>query len=395
MNLPRSFAWIALGFAACAPAPTTPPSPVLESDSAPVTSTRTIAPTGGSDAKSDGTPKDTAASDVGDGSTADATSAQTQFLVLRVGSPTSSLTGTTTFATFIEFRNISDGSLASTLPVSTAATGGMYPLTLVGLAGEGALSLSYMGHYVSFAGYDVPITSPAAGVTGATIGSVSVTNGVYKVDTAVVDTNTTGGFGKIWSAVRYGSEFWVLSERGVDFMDTSASPVTPTRFTVSPTVGELQIVDGLLYSTDSPGGIWSAGSTLPTGGAAGSPVWTQYVPEAQTGATIDGFVFVTMAGTVPTRMYLADWESGLERWNYVGGSWVRSATIYSQQGVRHVTGFVQNDGVTVTLIATTQNGGAILGFEDDGVSPTLTPSWTQTSSSVNQEQYLGVSLLPQ
>jgi hypothetical protein len=296
---------------------------------------------------------------------------------------------------FVDQLNTVNGAWVQTLSVAPTAVGTQAPLTLTGADGEGSLSLSNFQHYVTFAGYNVPAGAPATNATSVTVGSIG--NTIAFVDTTTTDDALTGGFGIVTSAVRWGTDVWVASSEGVDYVTFGADNPSPARFLSVPVAGELQIVGGVLNSTSTTaGGLWVSNVALPVNVTDGSGPWSAELTPLATHASTDGFVFIDTASSgVANLLYTASPAAGLQRWTWdsLTSAWALSTTLGSQ-GFDHVTAFVNTDA-TVTVIGTTTGGAAILEWVDDGVSASVQAYTLASSPNPGMLRYLGVSLIPQ
>jgi hypothetical protein len=319
------------------------------------------------------------------------------FRVLRVGDGTSALSAAAT-AVSIEERQ-TDGTLVSTVPLPTAASGVQQPFTLAGSASsEGALALSSSGHYLTAAGYATPPgTASVAMTTGA-----AVFRSVARLDVAGnVDTSTSFSTAESGANARSaisvdGSGFWLAGAADVWYGLYGAATQSGTTVLATPAnVRWLGIFGGQLYGSSASGsyiGIFTIGSGLPV--TVGQTA-TLLPGLSAASESPYGFVLFDLDGDVAGNdtLYLADDVAGLQKWTFDGQVWTEAATLTLSPavGFRGLAGYAE--GGTVTLMASTAESGTdrLVVFVDGGPAA---PSATQVATAPANTAFRGVALSP-
>jgi hypothetical protein len=347
------------------------------------------------------------------------------FAVVRSGDGASGLSFAST-ATFIELRNLDDGSLVNTFALPLTAVGNNQPLTLSGGANrEGTLRLSADGRFLTLAGYAVgPGTANVYLTSSVDTPRVAALIAITPEDGFTVDTSTlfagdlgpfvgsTGNPANPRAAVTDdGSGFWVVGGGTGDTGGLWYAPfgnpadVQPTQiFTVTGTnqlgAWTCGIFDGQLYgtaktTTPSLYGVFNVGTALPV---------TATLPTMLAGNTGSSPLDFAMMDLDPNiagvdTIYIADEAApasggGIQKWIYDGTTWIQAYTLSTglSGGLRHLLADESPGGIV--LLATTAGAAnaanTIVKVIDNGAdSPFLTLVNAPTNTA-----FRGISLLP-
>jgi hypothetical protein len=341
------------------------------------------------------------------------------FQVARIGDG-STAPSANAMPVFIEQRNVTDGTLVSTVNMPAAIDAGPNnPFATTGLdISEGALSRSVDGHYLTMAGY------AAAPGTGSPTSSVTLPRVVARIDASGnVDTSTllTGsisgsvlfGGGSARSAATVdGSGFWVggtgslvgsTYTGGVWYVPFGTTTGSQVNGAATRTVG---IFASQLYAdgdeTNSPE-VFAIGSGLPVSGLPSATELPGFPPTTTAGLWAFVLLDVNPAVTGLDTIYAASdrvvafgdagttYPMGIQKWTFDGSTWSYSMTLDSGVGFRGVTGLVTGPS-TATIIGSTVEspGNQVLVFVDNG---TTVVNGTQVASPTN-EIFRGVALTP-
>ena len=333
----------------------------------------------------------------------------TQFnlVVYRVGDGSAGLTSNAT-AVFLDEYTTAGGSPVNSIPMPTAVNGSNRRLTASGTAtGEGLMTLSTDGRYLTATGYDAPVGT--AGV--ATSPSSTVNRVIARVDSSgAVDTTTA-----LADAADGGNPRSAASTNGVDlWMDGSTGGIrhttlgSTTSTQLSTTVTNLRqtnVVGGQLYVSDAAGTavrLGTVGSGTPT--TSGQTITNLPGFPTSTGSP-QGFFFAHLnpnTAGVDT-LYVADDNAtgtgGIQKYSLVGGTWTASGIIGSAAGLRGLTGvFLPSGGGTilggsVKLFATGSTTLFTL-TDSSGYNANITGTLTTLATAPANEAFRGVAFAP-
>jgi hypothetical protein len=352
-------------------------------------------------------------SNSGDGGLADAATFDAKVWVLRMGAANGTLTSAST-AGFIEEYSLAGGAPIRTIALPTAAAGNNNPITFAGTATtEGALSRSFDGHFVTFAGYAAApgLAAPGGTPSATTDGGAFTRRVVGRVDKdGTVDTTTLieGAFsGKNvrGAASANGTAFWVsgvgvpasdagTGDTSVHYVTLGSTGATTPILTAPPTMRQIHVFDGQLYVSSQSGaynGVSAVGTGLPVTTVAAPTLITgsdtvKYSPYAFAAFDTDGTAGIDV-------IYVADdaalnndagFTGGVQKWvKGDAGTWAITATFTGfpapEAGVapapRGLAAF-RHDGV-VTLVVT-NTASELLKATDDGVT---TPAFVKIASA--------------
>jgi hypothetical protein len=307
--------------------------------------------------------------------------------IVRVGTGSAALASTAT-ATFVEtYYPIVGSTPVSTITLPTTISGSNQPLLLSGTAtSEGGLSRSGDGHFLQLAGY--------AGVAGMT--TTGTTRVVGRTDAAGnVDTTTRlaaaafSGSNVRGAASVDGQNFWVSGTSstatggGLWYVPLGAA-LGGTQIDDTPNNMRMSAVFlGQLFGTSASGGFVGVVSF---GGLPTTPGATTASLPGETTSNALGFAF-TDANT----LYAADGSSGLSRWTFVGGVWVKDATFAPFAGACFgVAAWSTGNGAGAVLVATTSAGA----LQRVDVSPVGVATATLLVTAAANTAYRGAALAP-
>ena len=331
------------------------------------------------------------------------TPAPTEFLVLRVGTGTAMVSGTST-AAFIERHKIADGSLVGqAIALPTAASGNNHILTLTGAqSSEGALTRSQDGRYVLFAGYDAaPGTLTAVATALRVVGRMDST-GAIDTTTTVDMINGTNNYVRSAASID-GSGLWVGGVVGVAYttFGKTGNPVSkPLGSTINSRV--VNFFNGQLYvsrQSDTSGGVNTVGTGAPM---ADNATATQLNGMPKTGNVMSPYGFAafdtdTTAGI--DLLYIADdrtdGNGGVQRWRLSGTTWMLEGTltVSTTLGCRGLAAF-RNGTNTVIIASTTETtANRVVTFTDNGGATTGITA-TPIATAAANTAFRGVALPP-
>ena len=345
------------------------------------------------------------------------------FMVVRVGDGSAALTTKAT-AAFLEERSLNDGSLVSTTPLPTSASGSKKPLTLAGSAtAEGALKRSVDGHYVTMAGYAADATATYTNV--ATTASTTVNRVVARISSDhIVDTTTiisngsgfngaTGTTGNPRAAVSVdGNAFWVAgagtSTSGgiwyVPFGGTAPTQITGASGYAPNNVRTLGIFNGQLFGATNVAsfyGVFQVGTTgPPTTHTAGTLL--SGFGQTSSPSSLDFAVLDRDGNGAVDMIYVSDdritsGNGSIQKWVYSGSSsWSRVCTFNpgTTAGIRHLLA-IEYPGSAVTLLgSTTDTTNTILKVVDTGGTTACTGSFMSLGTARTNTAFRGLALSP-
>jgi hypothetical protein len=323
------------------------------------------------------------------------------FRVVRVGTGQTTLSDVSA-AVFIEERR-TDGALMSTISMPTTNSA----LTLSGnRINEGALSLSYDGHYLSLGGYGAPpgVANIAGTVSGGggnqyyrAVGRIDATghvdaytrlSGAYS--TGTIDCATSADGTGFWTGGGgQSSGIWYIPWAGFGGTQINASAATEAQ--------ALNVFNGQLYGTVTNGvqqQFVKTNGALPT-----LPPGLTALLGNEPGHTYSFVMFkLTGASANPDTLYLAEDGIGIRKFTTTDGThWNIVYTLSSLTGggtasFRGLAGYLV--GTTVTLVGTTAdtNGGnRVVVYVDNGSTSAGTVIATYDGST---QVFRGVALSP-
>lgn len=277
---------------------------------------------------------------------------------------------------------------------------------------EGVLSRSPNGLYVSAAGYSVvaPHTGSVIGATSTDVPRAAVAISNSGSLTYVVMNDFASTKANRSAITTNGVDFWIASEAGVGYRNTSSTSTTIVGVITTPTptnsIRTVTIADGNLYGSTTPGTdkIGQFGSGLPTTSAT-------YTPLAGIGnITPHQFLFFDIDATIPgvDVLYVAEESTstttnngGIRKYSLVGTTWTFNGKLGGLDKYRGLAGSAS--GSTVTLFAAikgangTGGGGALSTVVDAtgyNETPTATPTEIASLTSTSKMAFRGVALAP-
>lgn len=326
--------------------------------------------------------------------------------VVRVGAGAAALTNTpVAVETFID-KYSDAGSLLTTYPLPTTASGSNRPLTLaINSTSVGHLSLSTDSQYLMLGGYDADAGTAGVrvGTANRTIGRITLA-GAIDTTTSLTDAypGSTGNNGDIRSVVSTnGTDFWASGttfpttggQGGVQYAALGAT--TGIRLASTPTnVRNANIFNGQLYVSSASGafvGISTVGTGLPVPAGDDLSTTTLVVGTGVSGsgnASPYDFWFQD-ANTV----YVADDRTaatggGIQKWTFDGAAWSLAYTLNSglTSGLRGLDGTIvggnpvfyattapsTTDGTVNNAIVTVTDTGAASAFSTVATAATNT-----------------------
>lgn len=322
---------------------------------------------------------------------------QPTFVVVRLGTEGGSALGNTTAPAFLEERLVADGALVTKagnpLALPIAAAGNNQPVTVAGSStAEGGLSRSGNGAYLTLGGYGV-----APGTATANASRV-----VARVDAAGTIDSTTVLTGALNSSIRGatsqdGTAFWASGNGnqntgGVHYITLGST--APVQVLAAPANARaVHVFGGQLYGSSGSGAfvnVFTIGTGLPT--TTGQTA-TSLNGLPTNGASPYSFLFLDVNTNVAgfDRLYIADANDGIKKWDFDGTIWTVSNTFAIASGAYGVTGWY--DGTVVHLIATQEAASAnlLVSIVDDG---SLTPAVNTIATAVANTAFRGVALPP-
>ena len=316
--------------------------------------------------------------------------------VYRVGDGSAAPTNAGT-AVFVDIYNPNDGSLVTTVPMPTKASGSNNPLMASGTASsEGLLSRSADGRYLVLTGYAAPVgTASIKGTSStATPRVVARVDAAGAVDTTTKITDAYSGDNVRSAASADGSSFYVAGAKdGVRRYPLGGGAATSISTTPA-NLRQLNIFGGQLYTSSGAGtgtkGVLSVGTGLPTStGQAATRL-----PGLSDTLTADSYGFFLadldeVAGM--DTLYVADGTSGLQKFSLNGGTWAPSGTVSGK--FVGLTGVQQ--GKTVTLFTTDSGATQLMKLNDtSGYGGGLAGQATTIVSAKANTVLRGVALAP-
>jgi len=336
------------------------------------------------------------------------------FMVLRVGGSSDPDAGAdaalSNVATqsFLEERNVSDGSLVRVLTLPTSVDAGNEPLTLGGTAtSEGSLTRSADTHYVVVGGYGTAPGVPDAAVGANTAFDAGVPRVVARVDkNGNIDTTTQlNAFNKTnirGVASNDGTSFWATgaANDGTQYVALGSTGTTTNLQTTLLNERVVQIFGGQVYVSSSSGafhGVSTVGTGLPT--TTGQTVTLLPGMPVDAGSAY-GFSMLDLDASVSglDTLYIADdtgTTGGVQKWVFNGTTWTKVATFNDKTttGFRGLTAYF--DGANVVLLGTTgdsTNPNTVVKYVDDGIN---TPTGTVLATAPTNCAFRGFALSPQ
>lgn len=288
------------------------------------------------------------------------------------------------------------GGLVQSFALPTAdGTGGNQTCTMAGSigAGEGQLSLSTNGQYLTLACNDMAV--------GTTVATSSLDRVVARVDLGGnIDTTTRFNLGSNWTTrgvVMDGNNIWVggsAGTRSVAYTTFGASSATV--LTTSLGARAIREFGGQLYisedrNTSTPQGVFSVGAGLPTNLGITPALLPGFPTNNNNFFDIWDFWFAD-ASTI----FLADARTtgaggGLQKWTFDGSTWTRQYTLAAglTNGLWGLTGVV-NGGVP-TIYATTVDNKLVAVTDPDAGGASFSTLVTGDAGSMLR----GVVLVPE
>lgn len=332
------------------------------------------------------------------------------YVVLRVGDGTATLTSAATATFLLEYTPT--GTLVQTVALPTADASPNLALTETGTSSaDGFLTRSADGRYLVVPGYNAAagttgLAATTAAATNRLVGRIAA-NGTINTTTRINDAFSGGNIRGAASA--NGSSFYAVGNSGgvvlVPLGNTAASTAISTGTPTNDRV--VSIAGGNLYVTSgsTPAyGVSQVGTGLPTTGSQAQTLLTNVVPAGgtATAASPYGFFFADLSPTVAGLdvVYVADDGSatatpgGIQKWSLVGGSWVLNGTIgTTAAAVRGLTGSVS--GTAVSLVATSAT--SLYALADNAgynVAPTTTTLPAAVATATTNTAFRGVAPAP-
>ncbi|GAA5182648.1 hypothetical protein GCM10023322_20030 [Rugosimonospora acidiphila] len=300
-----------------------------------------------------------------------------------------------------------DGTLVTSVPLPTAASGANNPLVASGSAtSEGLLTLSADGRYLIAPGYDAAvgtkkIADTDSASTPRTVARVDA-SGAVDTTTALTDFSTANNPRSATSS--NGTDLWVGGAAGGPrYATLGASTSTQLDSGTFKNVRQVSVVDGQLYASADPTKagltIGTVGSGLPT--TAGQAVTN--LPFATPPGDPYSYSLLTLAGPTgtagdgtPDTLYEADLTAGaVVKYGLVDGSWVAEGSV----PVTGAAGLTANDdNGTVTIYATSSGDGTTGTLykitDDSGIGGTLDGTATTIATLPANEAARGVAFTP-
>ena len=315
-------------------------------------------------------------------------------VVYRVGSGSSSLTGSATAVYLDEYSP--SGTLVESVPMPTAASGSVNPFTDSGTAAsDGELTLSPNGQYLAAAAYDaVPGTANISSTNAVTVARVDAS---ADVDTSTVLPSFAAGNNVRSAVTSNGTDFWVAgAASGVAHTTLGAS--TSTALNTSDTnLRQLTIQGGQLYASSNKNSLTvaSVGTGLPT--TAGQSV-SNLPGNPDSGGDPYSYVLFTLSGgSHPDTLYVADSSAGkIDKYTWSGSKW-SSAGSAKVSAVTGLTGTLV--GGVPTLYATGSGSSGTSGTLSEVVDKAaagagMSGTVTTLATAGSDEAFRGVAFAP-
>lgn len=307
-------------------------------------------------------------------------------VIVRVGDGSTTASGTALPVTLDEYKvtytgNVPTGVvLQQSIPLPTGAAGtaptsGQRYVGQGGTAGgEGGLTLSTDGKYMTLVGYNSglgDVTNPgAAGTEDRVIGRLDLASGT--VDTSTVLTGLSGSNAIRNGFTTNGTDFWVATSAGgvryTTFGNTSGGG---TALTGTSNERRVSVYNGQLYTSRMSGSIEGV-ATVGTGTPVSGTQTVTLLPGLPTATnSIYDYFFAD-----PNTLYMVDDRNtgagaGLEKWTFNGTTWTMAYSLLVNPtgsgtvGVKSLTGSVDAQGNVVLFGSTTgTQGNYLYGFAD-------------------------------
>jgi hypothetical protein len=330
-------------------------------------------------------------------------------VVCRVGTPASALTGAAAPVFLDEYTPA--GSLVQSIALPTAVSGANKILTGGGTAGtEGVLTLSADGQYLVLAGYDAAVGT--ASISSSLSTTVPRTIGLVKYD-ATINTTTAltdlSSIGSVRAAASInGAALWACgngtasSSGGVRYATLGATTSTRLNAAGTTNLRALNITNSQLYvagASNSPR-LGSVGTGLPT--TTGQTITN--LPGFPTNKAPGQFMFADLDGGVAgvDVLYVADDQTGIEKYSLVAGNWTSNGTVGSNSDDYRGLAITVS-GTTVVIYSmriglnsSTVGGGELVKITDaSGYNGTITATPSVLATAVtNNTSFRGVASAP-
>jgi hypothetical protein len=339
-------------------------------------------------------------------------------VVVRVDGGGANLSAATVQVYLDEF-NPTTGALVQSVAMPVTPSGANRAFTLTGTVGEGYLTRSIDGRYLTLAGYDADIGVSAAsqsptGLDGSVDRVVARVDGNASINTSTVLTNAYGA-GSVRSAATVdGSHYWTsgtsgaganANTGGVYIIDQGATNGTRLSSTLNDTQN-IAIFNNQLYVSSGSGNnaaVNTVGTGLPTTSGQTISPFILTTANTGTGATPYSFVVFDLNNDgIPDRVYVADdrinGSGGLQKWTSTNGTdWTLADTFHpnSSTGLRGLTGQVVNGNPVLyatTSVSGTPGGAGneLMSFTDDGSNS----SFVALAAAANMTAFRGVAFAP-
>jgi hypothetical protein len=344
---------------------------------------------------------DSAVGDVASSDTTDALVVTPELWVVRVGDGVAAL-DVAALPVAIDRVLLSTGAVLGSIALPTAASGADHPFTLAGIgAGDGQLTRSADGRYVTMAGYAAtPGTDEVANTS--TVDPPAVPRVVARIDGAgAVSTSTTitnlfdGGI--VRSAVTdNGTRFWLtgtgnnlvyLGGFGAEIAGTSiATGITGVRFAT--------LIDGSLYGNSNiAANVFDFATPLPT---------TASTPTTVLGSSSlspYGMVGFARGSSGADLIYVCDSRAassggGLQRWTKTSSSWSLAANLAPSPttGCHAIAGSFAG-GLATLYVTTAATPASVVKFVDDPAA-TVLPTPVTILTAEPKKAIRGIALRP-
>lgn len=334
------------------------------------------------------------------------------FMVVRVGAVGGGALSSSSAAAFVEERRWSNGSVAQTIAMPTAAAAPQRAFTLRGTGTtEGSLSRTGDGAFVVLAGYDAPpgtasVDETPSATTARVVARVSKAGAV---DTSTALASAFDAVSPRAAASADGLAFWVSGASGVGATGgIYYAPLGMDGVQIFDTPGNLRVVHvfgGQLYATTQSGGantlrMFSVGTGMPT--TAGQ-TGTQLPGIPDSTPTPHGFAMLDLDAAVAgvDTLYVADTRAltaggGIQKWKLnAAGTWALAATFKTGLTAAPINVTAKQLAATTAAVVcvTTDNPSKIVRFLDDGVA--TNPTGTTVGTAGANTQFRGVAITPE
>jgi len=318
-------------------------------------------------------------------------------VVYRVGDGS---TGLSTDATpvFLDEYTMSGGSPVNSVALPTTVNGSNRRLTASGTSfGEGLMTLSTDGRFLTATGYDA-----AVGTASVTTTSSSTVNRVIAridssgaVDTTTALTDAVDGAMPRSATSTNGTDLWIDGGSGGIRYTTLGSTTSTQLSTTVTNLRQANIFGGQLYVSSFSGSVHLG--TVGTGTPTSSGQTITNLPGFPTTGSPQSFFFAHLNsnGAGIDTVYVADdngtGTGGIQKYSLVGGNWTASGTIASTAGLRGLTGFAVAG--TAHLFATSPDNLFAL-TDSSGYNANITGTLTTLATPAVNEQFRGVAFTP-